>query len=84
MIVMLILYTITQVNSLKIFLCVIFALVLHDIHEIDICNCGKLGHYAKCCLKPKSSSLHAKTFFSFNDKFTINFSKHAAIQINNI
>ena len=48
MIVMLILYTITQVNSLKIFLCVIFALVLHDIHEIDICNCGKLGHYAKC------------------------------------
>ena len=52
-----------------------------------ICNyCGKLGHYAKCCLKRKSLSCVSKPMLASMKNLQSTFSGHVliAIYINNI
>ena len=53
----------------------------------EICDyCGKLGHYAKCCLKQKSLSCVSKPFLASVTNLQSTFSEHVltAIRINNI
>ena len=53
----------------------------------EICDCcGKLGHYAKCCLKRKSFKLRVKPLLASVTNLQSNFSEHVltAIRINNI
>ena len=55
--------------------------------KIEICDyCGKLGHYAKCCLKRKSLSCMSKPMLASITNLQSTFSEHVltAIQINNI
>ena len=53
----------------------------------EICDCcGKLGHYAKCCLKRKSLSCVSKPLLALVTNLQSNFLEHVltAVRINNI
>ena len=89
---MLMLYEIDQVKRSRNFVCYFWGgFTWHPRNgcpeKSKICDyCGKLGHYAKCCLKRKLLSCVSKPFLASVTNLQSTFSEHVliAIRINNI